>query len=111
MSENKPRERKGHYKYKLDYCIICRFGEGDGSINEHHLDHHHIDEVATAKSEGRKVNNKAHNLITVCGACHRKIHNGEIEVDGYYQTTNGKVLRWKYAGEDWQFSDYKRRIV
>lgn len=99
-----PSDRRSHYKWKLDYCVLCRFGENNPEIDYRHLEHHHIDEVSKAKNEGRKVNNYATNLISLCGTCHKKIHNGEIELDRYYQSTSGLQFRWRNINEEWKFT-------
>ena len=38
--------------------------------------------------------NANYNLLTVCQTCHDKIDSGEINVEGFMHTTNGKKLKF-----------------
>ena len=66
-------------------CDIC----GEKTF----LDCHHIG--------GRKIPNPNHknNLAQVCPSCHRKIHEGEIIIEGWFLTTKGMELIWHNQGE------------
>lgn len=59
-------------------CDICK--------EVHILVQHHIN--------GRKVDNphKENNLCNICDNCHRKVHAGEINVEGWIMTTSGMML-------------------
>jgi DNA mismatch repair protein MutS len=62
---------------------------------------HHLKQQKDADSKGFIVDiekrsvvhkNKKHNLIAICEKCHDKIHNGELEVNGFIKTSNGVEL-------------------
>lgn len=60
---------------------------------------HHIKQQSTADEHGfidSIHKNAKHNLVTVCGRCHDRLHNPDpkesIEVKGYVQTTSGVQL-------------------
>ena len=68
-------------KLSAKKCRIC--GENDYNI----LDCHRI---LPGSKNGTYKNS---NTVIVCSNCHRKIHAGGIEVDRYYPTTTGRLLR------------------
>ena len=69
----------------------CRFcGETTPSV----LDEHHI----VFRSEGG--GNERSNLVVACANCHRKVHSGEIRVDGWYETSSGLKLHCWIADEE-----------
>lgn len=70
----------------IDQCSIC---------NKKASEVHHIKQQASADADGFITyihKNDKSNLINVCNQCHDKIHNNEIQVQGFYMTTNGKEL-------------------
>ena len=38
--------------------------------------------------------NIKHNLVPLCKGCHLKVTNKEIVVEGWKETSRGKVLKW-----------------
>lgn len=58
------------------------------------VDSHHIE------SKAFKGSNKKFNKIKICPSCHRKIHCGEIIVEGIFLTTAGDKVIWRYAQEE-----------
>ena len=40
-------------------------------------------------SKSKGGSNKKYNIIKICQICHRKIHMGEIIIEGKFLTTNG----------------------
>ncbi len=97
-------ERKGSRKHALEHCTLCRFGEDDPLISYEDFHVHHIDERAVAKSEGRKINNHPSNLVNLCPICHTLLHNKKIEIDRYYLSTGGMMIRWKNKEGIWDFT-------
>jgi len=69
-------------------CHIC------GERNYDLLDVHRI----TPGAEGGEY--RKHNTICTCCKCHRKIHAGEIIVEGKYNSTKGEVLHYFENGEE-----------
>ena len=70
-------------------CSVCGATEG--------LETHHLVPQAKAKAtEGRIAagvsKNVVSNLAVLCEACHLKHHKGLLEIGGWKQTTEGRVL-------------------
>jgi len=89
--KNKTRKelnRTGQYP-----CEICN--------KEEFLEDHHI--------EGRKIKdwNKPFNRVNICPTCHRNVHEGVVEIEGWFSTTSGRELFWHKIGEDNEVSDGK----
>jgi len=91
MKKIKPKtiRNKKHYKKSIGKCIFC----GEDAYCA--LSVHRI----TPGSEGGGYTRE--NVLVTCENCHRKIHNGKIEVDRYYESTKGPVLRVIINGEEY----------
>jgi DNA mismatch repair protein MutS len=87
MIINKRRSRYNS-KVSMDKCVVC------GGKAE---DTHHIKYQALADDNGY-INdfhkNAQHNLVPLCKECHVKEHHGELTIEGYVQTSDGKVLKY-----------------
>lgn len=83
VGTNTSRYNKNHF---IDVCTLC---------NKKANEVHHIKQQSFADKDGfinfMHKNNK-NNLINVCSECHDRIHNKEILVDGYKQTSDGIEL-------------------
>lgn len=77
-------------KIKKERCEVC------SENNKKILDAHHV----IPRSDPRSTD-KRDNLICVCSNCHRRIHAGEVIIEGWYSTTQGKVWFWHFDGEPW----------
>ena len=71
-------------------CSVC--GDRSG------LETHHIVPQAAADKDGMigaglHKNDKS-NLAVLCSACHDKHHSGLLEIEGWVDTTAGRVLKW-----------------
>ena len=104
-------------KKKILYkCEIC---------NETATEIHHIEFQCEANKFGHINNihkNNSANLCSICDKCHNKVHNNEIKINGYIQTSLGieldyqilnkktKITKKKYNSEDidWIHDYYKR---
>ena len=76
----------------MDKCAVC----GEMATETHHIlyqqnakQHEH-----TKKKHVQHIglHSKA-NLVPLCEACHLKEHNGELQIDGFLQTSKGKELK------------------
>jgi DNA mismatch repair protein MutS len=70
----------------VDTCSICK---------EKAEEVHHIQEQMLADKNGfigSIHKNDKHNLIAICEKCHDEIHRGSIKVEGFKQTSMGKML-------------------
>jgi DNA mismatch repair protein MutS len=107
MKDKKFNERtlelENEYSSKVKTCsynsnnwmIECYFCKSHNKLETHHInwqkdckDNRVIDKPYIAK-------NYKYNLLTVCSKCHDKIDRNEIEVDGFMQTSKGKILKYK----------------
>ena len=70
----------------VDLCSICK--------NKAEEIHHIKEQVKADKNGfiGSIHKNDKHNLVSVCQTCHDRIHNGNITLNGYIQTSKGKDL-------------------
>ena len=85
-------EKHSNYNKDLmmDKCQICN------NKSEHT---HHIKEQCTANSNGIIDNhhkNINHNLVQLCESCHNKVHNENLRIYGYIQSSNGIILNYEY---------------
>ena len=76
-------------KIIMDKCKICskkaeevHHMKPQCDANEHNMiDNHH--------------KNIQHNLIPLCHQCHQDVENGDLEISGYIQTSNGREVEFK----------------
>lgn len=85
-------EKKSNYNTNIlmDICQVCK------GKSEHT---HHIKEQCTADSNGIIDNhhkNITHNLVQLCESCHHKVHNENLRIYGYIQSSEGIVLNYEY---------------
>lgn len=71
-------------------CEIC------GSKNKSTIDKHHI----IPRTDPRTTDNIS-NLAIICSNCHRRVHAGEIIIEGVYTTSAGTLLFWHYSDKPW----------
>ena len=61
---------------------------------------HHINEQQYANSDNiinHYHKNIQHNLVPLCEKCHYKVHNENLEIYGYHQTSEGIQLNYKFT--------------
>jgi DNA mismatch repair protein MutS len=82
-------EKVSTYNNKLfvDCCKIC----GDKVC----LDTHHIKEQHEFEKDDI-TKNKLSNLVVLCEKHHNEVHHGQLEINGYIDTTAGKKLDYQY---------------
>lgn len=88
-----PKKSKYNKQVYIYDCQIC------GAKDTDKLDTHHINEQK--KCQSGFVDDKPHiakhavsNLVILCKKCHQDVHNGNLEIKGYQDTTEGKKLNW-----------------
>jgi DNA mismatch repair protein MutS len=85
--------KKSQYNKEIfmDECKMC-FKKCDD------LETHHIKDQQFADKnnmiDGHHKNVK-HNLVPLCKGCHLKVTNGEVVMDGWKKTNQGKILIWR----------------
>jgi DNA mismatch repair protein MutS len=78
--------KTSNYNNKLfiDKCHIC--GNCTSELDTHHIkEQYNFDEDDINK-------NKLSNLVVLCKKHHDEVHNGNLEINGYIDTINGKKL-------------------
>ena len=94
------QDKTSNYNGKLyiDKCAIC-----GASGYQYPLDTHHIKEQYLFE-EGDIHKDKLANLVVLCKKHHDEVHYGNLEINGYIETTKGKKLIYnsetKNANED-----------
>lgn len=85
------RTRYNAKVFKDAMCKMCRHNRA--------TEVHHIVQQKDADQNGNVLGrfhkNAKHNLVHICETCHRSIHDGDIEVSGYSQTSSGIELIFK----------------
>ena len=83
----KNKSSKYNSQVYFDVCELC----GDPSQEIHHIkEQHKADKNGLIEGVTRK--NDVSNLMNVCSSCHDQIHSGNIQVQGYVQTSEGRKI-------------------
>ena len=90
----------------MDQCSLCK---------KECEEVHHITEQQYANRKGIIESKQIHknvksNLMTICTICHDKIHNNEIKINGFLQTSNGVVLEYEVK-EKIIKNDIEKKII
>lgn len=91
VSCRRPSTKKSRYNKDvfMDLCGVCQRADATET--------HHIRHQSEADKDGviDKIfhKNVKFNLLPVCDDCHNKIHNDTIQIQGFVQTSQGKVLK------------------
>lgn len=83
------RKSKYNASMYMDTCGVC------GEKAEHV---HHIKFQKDADEKGfidHYHKNNLRNLVGLCEKCHRKVHKGKITIEGYEDTSEGIILKYK----------------
>jgi DNA mismatch repair protein MutS len=104
ISSNIVEPKKSKYNSKLivSACGVCGYIP-NGNIP---LDTHHIVYQQNQNENGFvKLNNTSfhkneeYNLIPLCKKCHDDEHNGNLNIKGYIETTNGRKILYEYLNK------------
>jgi len=72
----------------MDECSICK----KECEEVHHIKEQHTANKNNIIQEDRIHKNRKSNLVTLCSACHDKIHYDNFKINGYIQSSNGVIL-------------------
>ena len=78
----------------MDVCRVCQAKAEDV---------HHIKFQCTADDNnmiGNINKDTESNLVPLCKKCHDAVHNGNLRIDGYLQTSEGISLDYKFLEEE-----------
>ena len=91
------KKSKYNAKVLIHQCQICGEKDIEGMISTlqtHHINHQEdCNENGFVTEKPHIKKNDLQNLAVLCVKCHNKHHNGELEIDGYVMTSNGKALQ------------------
>jgi DNA mismatch repair protein MutS len=96
QSKNLLDTRKSHFNADIfvDVCRVCQAKAEDV---------HHIKFQCTADDNnmiGNINKDTESNLVPLCKKCHDAVHNGNLRIDGYLQTSEGISLDYKFLEEE-----------
>lgn len=99
-------EKKSKYNSKvlMSSCQVCNktyniknLGKNEGVLDTHHINFQSECKNGFVNKDGKKhikMNNKS-NLVVLCKECHYNVHNNKLTINGYKDTSNGRVLDFK----------------
>ena len=70
----------------VDVCGVC----GEPATEVHHIKYQ---KDAVEHKHDHVPKNHASNLVALCEACHKKEHAGALHIQGWVQTTEGRMLK------------------
>ena len=77
-------------------CKICRVNNVD--LETHHIkDQQYADENNIIDHHHKNIK---HNLVTLCRGCHLKVTNETIIIEGWKETTKGRLLQWSICSSN-----------
>lgn len=97
-------EKTSSYNSNL-YVTCCQVCGKTNNDNEEHtglLDTHHINFQSNCNELGFVIGkthlkkNELYNLAVLCKGCHWKVHHNQLKINGYKDTSNGRVLDYNY---------------
>ena len=81
--------KKSIKKKNISGKAICQICNNIDYLEQHHINGH---DIPNADSK--------FNIIDICACCHKKIHVGDIIVEGHYLSTEGWNVIWHKKGEE-----------
>ncbi len=96
------KQSKYNANLYVDSCQVC--GKKNSEKEEYvgFLDTHHINFQSNCNEDGFVIgkshlpmNNKS-NLVVLCKLCHHKVHHNQLTINGYKDTSNGRIIDYKF---------------
>jgi len=101
----------------VDACQICGKKNNEQEDYVGMLDTHHINFQSDCDDNGfvigksyLKMNNKC-NLAVLCKRCHTRVHHNRIKINGYKDTSNGRILDYEIIPKMVKKKKKKKKIV
>lgn len=86
-------------RYKVSSYNTAKFITSCEVCSENAVDVHHIKFQCSADENnmiGSIHKNTESNLVSLCKKCHNQVHNGDLVINGYVETSEGIELSFKY---------------
>lgn len=89
-----PRKRSRYNaKLPVERCEVCKVTSQSNVLETHHI-------VERCTFDSHKLNghvkmNALSNIVVLCGLCHDKIDRDELRINGWMQTSHGRVLDYE----------------
>lgn len=100
MDNNKEILPDKQSKYNKDVymneCQVCH--EKYEELDTHHINYQKDCKNKFVKNKPHLPMNNEANLANLCKKCHRNEHNGELNIKGYLDTSNGPILDYDKEG-------------
>lgn len=80
----------------MEACAICKATGYAARLEMHHI--RPQAEAVEARAEGFDIH-AASNLVCLCAVCHDHHHAGILEIQGWQDTSAGRILRWSRKDE------------
>lgn len=81
----------------VNECNICKkTKEYNGSLDTHHINFQKNCTEGFVKDKEYIGKNFNCNLVVLCKDCHKMVHNECINIFGYEDTSNGKILKYEF---------------
>jgi DNA mismatch repair protein MutS len=102
ISGKKSRYNPEVYVYQCQICGCKDAKEHVSPLETHHINFQKDCKNGFVKNKSHIAQHSKQNLAVLCQKCHDKLHNNEISLDGYVQTTKGKklIVRGKQTNAD-----------
>ena len=96
-------------------CEICGKEPVDEKDAGRNFDTHHIlfqssADVCGRVDDGKRGQNDLSNLVILCKDDHQRVHMGELFINGWKDTSNGRVLDWRAMSERELNTGRRRRL-
>lgn len=86
----------------MDKCMICL----SKAEHTHHIKEQNVADENNIIDHFHK--NVKHNLVQLCESCHHKVHNENLRIYGYIQTSEGIKLNYEYIKQEKVIEEKKK---
>jgi len=100
-------------KYNSENLLIeCHICKGKNNLETHHIVFQKdFDENKINKNKFHMQKDSNYNLVTLCQACHDEVDRGKIIINGWTETSHGKILDYEFKKEVNKKYKYNDEII
>ncbi len=97
MSTKKSKYNKDLYVHECQICGLQNRDEQNiGYLDTHHINHQNAcDKLGFVIGKSHLKKDELYNIVVLCKQCHYKAHHGILNIKGYKDTTNGRILDYE----------------